>query len=252
MERPRLKAHFHSEVVDGEKVFLLAEDRHYLVQGKDPVALLPWLDGRNDVVEIVQRLAGEIPLPRVLAALRRYEAAGHLAEGRPELPDSELAFWDAQGVDPATVAAAAATAGVALIGVGGVDAGPFAQALQDCGLRVTPDHDSAAVLVVIAEDYLDPALARLNETRLAQGRPWLLAKPNGITPWLGPYLEPGRTGCWACMAQRIAENRQVERYLTGKRGDPVPRNASPALLPAGRQALAGLLATEPAGCSRST
>jgi len=249
MERPRLKAHFHAEAADRERVFLIAEEQHFLLQGEEPVALLPLLDGRNDVMEIVQQLAGQIPLPRILTALRRYEAAGYLAEGHPELPDSELAFWDAQGVDPAAVTAATAAAGVALIAVGGADAGPVAQALRDCGLEVTPDLESAAnrgaaLLVVVAEDYLDPELARLNEIQLAAGRPWLLAKPNGVTAWLGPYLQPGGTGCWACMAQRISENRQVERYLMGKRGDLVPRNASRAMLPAGRQAFAGLLATE--------
>jgi bacteriocin biosynthesis cyclodehydratase domain-containing protein len=250
MERPRLKAHFHTEVVDREKVFLIAEEQHYLIQGEEPVALLPLLDGRSDVVEIVQQLAGRIPLPRIITALRRYEAAGYLAEGHPGLPDSELAFWDAQGVDPAAVAGATAAATVVLTGVGGVETGPVAQALRDCGLQVTHNHESAAVnrgtalLVVVAEDYLDPALAQLNEIRLASGRPWLLAKPNGVTPWLGPYLQPGHTGCWACMAQRISENRQVERYLMGKRGDLVPRNASRAMLPAGQQAFAGLLATE--------
>ncbi len=247
MERPRLKAHFHREVVDGNKVFLIAEERHFLVQGEEPVALLPLLDGRTDVVEIVQRLAGSIPLLQVLGALRRYEAAGYLAEGRPELPDAELAFWDAQDIDPTAVAAATATTDVALLGVGSVDADPFARALRDCDLRVTQDHDAAgqsALLVVVAEDYLDPALERLNETRLARGRPWLIARPGGVTPWLGPYLQPGRTGCWACMAQRIAENRQVERYLMGKRGDTVPRQGAAAMLPAGRQAFTGLLATE--------
>ena len=176
MERPRLKAHFHTEVVDREKVFLIAEEQHYLIQGEEPVALLPLLDGRSDVVEIVQQLAGRIPLPRILTALRRYEAAGDLAEGHPGLPDSELAFWDAQGVDPAAVAGATAAAAVALIGVGGVDAGPVAQALRDCGLQVTQNHESAAVnrgaslLVVVAEDYLDPALAQINEIRLACGQ----------------------------------------------------------------------------------
>ncbi|MEV8566888.1 TOMM precursor leader peptide-binding protein [Streptomyces sp. NPDC051322] len=250
MERPRLKAHFNTEIVDGDKVFLVAEDQHYMVRGADPVALLPYLDGRQTVGDIVQALHGELSIPRVLTALRRYEAAGHLAEGRPELPDQVLAFWDAQGIDPAAVVTAAGAKGVTLVALGSTDPAPVAEALRANGVRVAAAGDDSGeaggLAIVLADDYLDPALAEFNDRRIADGRPWLLARPAGVTAWLGPLMQPGQTGCWFCMAQRISENRQVERYLSGKRGESVPRHATAAALPTGRQALAGLLATEAA------
>lgn len=92
MERPRLKAHFISEVVDGSKVFLLAEGKDFLVQGAAAAAVLPHLDGRKTVAEIVVALSGQLAITETLTALRRYEAAGHLAEGRPEMSDEALAF----------------------------------------------------------------------------------------------------------------------------------------------------------------
>ncbi|MEU6220006.1 TOMM precursor leader peptide-binding protein [Streptomyces sp. NPDC047022] len=251
MERPRLKAHFRTEVVDGSKVFLLGEGQEFLVQGAAAVHLLPYLDGRHTVAEILQKLSGTLSLGPALTALRRYEVAGHLAEGRPGLPDAVLAYWDAQGVDPAQVADSAARTELLVTAAGSAEAEPVVRALHGMGLRareVTHDQARAAgpdtLTVILVDDYLDPLLEELNTARLADGRPWLLARPTGTSPWLGPLLRPGGTGCWDCIRQRISGNRQVERYLSGKRGQSVPYHPATAAVPAGPAALAQLLAVE--------
>src|SRR5882757_7657394 len=163
MERPRLKAHFLTEVVDGSKVFLLAEGQHFLVQGAAAVAVLPHLDGRHAVGEIVGLVGAETPFPETLLALRKYQAAGHLAEGRPQLPDGALAFWDARGIDPAAVVAGSQTTELTLVGSPAVDV--IKSALQDSGLRarlVSPDEAIAltddGIPVGLVDDYLDPLL----------------------------------------------------------------------------------------------
>ncbi|MEV7417483.1 TOMM precursor leader peptide-binding protein [Streptomyces sp. NPDC089919] len=247
MEKPRLKAHFHVEVVEGERVFLYAEGQDYLVPGRAAAAVLPYLDGRHTVMEIVQALAGTLPIPAVLAALSRFGAAGHLAEGRPELPERTLAYWDALGVDPARTLGAPP---VTVSATGGADPEPLLAALRAVGLgaRTGPVGEVPAegVAVVLAEDYLDPALADRNTRQLAAGRPWLLARPGGVAPWIGPFLDPDHTGCWTCLSQRLSGNRQLERYLATRRGESVPRHPARAGLPAGPLAAAALLAAETA------
>ncbi|MFI6446417.1 TOMM precursor leader peptide-binding protein [Kitasatospora sp. NPDC050543] len=252
MERPRLKAHFLNEVVDG-KVFLLGEGQDYIVPGAAAVRLLPYLDGRRTVAEILQELGATVPLGQALTALRRYEAAGHLAEGRPDLPEQVLAYWDAQGIDPAVVLEAAERTELLVLPTGGTTAEPVVDALLAMGLRARAvDEDEAIasgegfMLIALADDYLHPALERLNSARLADGQPWLLAKPTGTAPWLGPLLRPGVTGCWSCIAQRISGNRQVQRYLAGKRGESVPLHPMRAAIPAGPAMTAQLLAAEAA------
>ncbi|WP_436758871.1 TOMM precursor leader peptide-binding protein [Streptosporangium sp. V21-05] len=245
MESPRLKAHFHVEVVDGSRVFLYAEGMDYLVPGKAAAAVLPYLDGRRTVSEIVQELSGSVPFTTVLTTLRRYEAAGHLAEGRPDLPESVLAYWDALGIDPAAVTKGTP---VTVSAAGGVDAAPVVDALTELGLKVgtgtIEEVPAEGVSVVLVDDYLDPALERRNALQLASGLPWLLAKPGGVHPWLGPYLDPDHTGCWSCLAQRLGGNRQLERYLAGKRGERTPLHPVRAQITAGPLALAGMLAAE--------
>ncbi|MGW2216949.1 TOMM precursor leader peptide-binding protein [Nonomuraea sp. NPDC001684] len=251
MDRPRLKAHFTPQVIDGSKVFLLAEGQHYLVQSAGAGKLLPYLDGRRTVAEIASALSDEVPLPQTLIAIRKFAAFGHLANGRPDWPDSALAFWDAQGIDPVHAHDALSRAEFTVVACAGADAAPLLPVLREHGLRMrTASVEEASaepggtMSIVVAGDYLDPALARLNAAHLAAGHPWVLVKPGGITLWVGPVLQPGRTGCWACLAQRLAGNRQVERYLAGKRGGGVPFHPARESAPAGPAVAGGLLAVE--------
>ncbi|MFC4056740.1 TOMM precursor leader peptide-binding protein [Planomonospora corallina] len=242
-----MKAHFHVDVVDGSKVFLFAEGKDFLVPGKAAVAVLPHLDGRRTVSEIIQELAGSVPFTTVLTTLRRYEAAGHLAEDRPDLPEAVLAYWDALDVDPAAVTKGTP---VTVSAAEGVDATPVTDALAGLGLNTRTgaidEIPAEGLSVVLVDDYLDPALEHRNALQLAAGLPWLLARPGGVSPWLGPFLRPDHTGCWSCLAQRLAGNRQLERYLAGKRGGRVPYHPARAGIAAGPVALAGMLAAEAA------
>ncbi|MYV99632.1 TOMM precursor leader peptide-binding protein, partial [Streptomyces sp. SID3343] len=67
--------------------------------------------------------------------------------------------------------------------------------------------------VVLTDDYLDPRLAAMDARLRAAELPWLLAKPTGADVWTGPYLVPGQTGCWRCLANRLNGNQQVESFL---------------------------------------
>jgi ribosomal protein S12 methylthiotransferase accessory factor len=136
-------------------------------------------------------------------------------------------------------------------GAGGA-AAALGSALREVGLAVrvsTLDAELAGaghaggLTVVVVDDYLHPDLARLNASFLAAGRRWVPARSRGAVVWAGPLLEPGRTGCWACLQQRVSGNRQVEQYLRSK-GRAGPVDTGRAMLASNRQLLAGLLAPE--------
>jgi ribosomal protein S12 methylthiotransferase accessory factor len=249
VERPRLKANFATRVAADDRVFLLAEHRHFLITGRGSAAVLPYLDGEHTIAQIAQAVSGELSLPETLSAVRKFEAFGQLAEGRPELPDQEIAHWDALGIDPGVARAALRGVTISLVAVDGIPDQAVFDALTAegmtvvrCGVRQAAErHDT--LIVVLAGDYLHPALGELDQLLAQDPRPWLLARPSGRAMWLGPLIEHGRTGCWACMAQRLTANRQVERYITGRLAGArveFPR----AHLAAGPTVLAGLLATE--------
>ncbi|WP_378786250.1 TOMM precursor leader peptide-binding protein [Nonomuraea fastidiosa] len=212
--------------------------------------VLPYLDGRHTVAEIAAALSDELPLMQTLMAIRKFAAYGVLADGRAEWPEHTLAFWDAQGIDPVRARSALESTEFVVVAVEGADPGPIGAMLREHGLRMrtrTVEEEAAgpagAMAVVVTGDYLDPALDRLNAAYLAAGHPWALIKPDGVTLWIGPVLRPGQTACWACLAQRLAGNRQVERYLAGKRGGGMPYHPVRESVP-GPSVAGGLLAVE--------
>ncbi len=61
--------------------------------------------------------------------------------------------------------------------------------------------------MVLTADYLDRRLEDVNRQALDHGRPWMLARPHGMTVWIGPVFVPGRGPCWACMAEHLRNVR---------------------------------------------
>jgi len=108
-------------------------------------------------------------------------------------------------------------------------------ALQDLGVPVhAVDSEAVALTIVLTDDYLHPDLARINQQQLQRQQPWLLLKPLGSVLWLGPVFEPGQSGCWHCLAQRLEGNREVE---TSVRRQQQASTTPSSYLPTSRAAL---------------
>lgn len=91
----------------------------------------------------------------------------------------------------------------ALIDTGATE---LTDALGNLGIAVNQDAD---FLIAITPHYLLSGLLDLNRACLSSGRRWMLIKPTGDTPWIGPIFWPGRTPCWECLARQLRENGHV-------------------------------------------
>ena len=224
-ELPRLKADRRADVV-GDRVFLTSEGRHFIVQSPAAPKLIGLLDGTRSIPEIAETLSSEFSLPEILKAIGRFADFGHLVEGPPGPDQAETAWWD-RVADGFQQAKASINEGVVTL----YPVGPASEiavnrlgddlaqggvtfVIGDTTDRVANSAQGAKGLgVVLVDDYLDPVLAQLNEGFLVSGRSWVIARLVGSEIWLGPLFEPGVTGCWSCMAQRLSANRQVERFV---------------------------------------
>jgi ribosomal protein S12 methylthiotransferase accessory factor len=174
----------------------------------------------------------------VYYVLTQLEKRGYLCEETDTLPPAEAAFWSAQQVDPAAAARRLTNTGVCVRGFG-VDPEPLVDLLRASDLNIDAE---SGLQVVLTDSYLRDELADLNAAAVAAGRPWILVRPFGRQIWVGPLFHPKRTGCWACLAQRLRDNRPVETYLNGKAGLAAAQ-AENAAIPASFQAALGLTAT---------
>jgi ribosomal protein S12 methylthiotransferase accessory factor len=239
LRRPRFKAHLRVEVVPGEGVFLLSEQQQVVLQGRLYELVAPALDGRS-TEEICDQLRGRASAARVFYTLAQLEKRGCLGEAADVRPAAESALWAEQQIDPGVAAHRLADTTVEVRAAGAVDTGPLCDLLRSLGVQT---KGVPALTVVAADSYLRGDLRACNEKALRDGRPWLLVKPIGRRIWLGPLFVPGKTGCWACLAERLQANAPVLAYLEAKRGHTGEAAAHHAGTPATMQAAWALAAT---------
>lgn len=222
MEKPRFKANLRVYVSPPDDIIALGEIGHNFHKNAALAKISPWLDGKHDMDEIM-RLAGNTVFPPELwYAVMQGQQLGYLQDAALDgaAEPGALAFWDSLGVAATVADGRLAQTRVAVATLGGLEDSTVVAALKTAGFSTVDagqDHD---LLLVCTDDYLRPELQAINRRQLDHGLPWMLARPVGVQPWIGPILLPSQTGCWACLADRIRRNRELELFVESKAGKP--------------------------------
>jgi bacteriocin biosynthesis cyclodehydratase domain-containing protein len=233
-ERPLIRRHVLRATIEEEDVFLLSEDHAWLWKNRRLARLLPYLDGSRTLSELFEIGGTEMSAPEIIYLLKQLQNEQLLAEGTdvPATDGSggEVAFWHAMDVEY-SAARRIRESRVRLRFAGSFDRDRALEgALRALGVVV---EDARAVLnVVVTDHYFRPALAQANQDALETGLPWMPLKLSGEMHWIGPVFVPGRTGCLACLQDRLRLNRQVEDFVVRKTGDPGHYETSLATSPA--------------------
>lgn len=241
LNRPKFKDCFHLEVLEPHTIFLLTEDTHWALSGPIYKQLAPLLDGQHTFGDILMALDGNFSMMEIHHALNQMIAKGYIVEADDSVPPEKAAFWHSLGVDTKTALTRLAQTMVTVTAVGEGDPDLLLSTLEQQGVCLGEQGD---LTVVVTDDYLQLGLDEINQTALATGKPWMLVKLIGNTAWVGPIFVPGKTGCYACLAQRLHTNRQLESFLLRRKGSDTPLKISLSALPTTLHAAANLAATE--------
>jgi bacteriocin biosynthesis cyclodehydratase domain-containing protein len=213
-----LSHRFSVHVVDSRQVLLLSEERSFRLVGKLYVAMLPFLDGTRTGLDIFRAFAGRASEGRLRTALGNVLAKGYADYVDDKAPPSRQALWAELGMVPADVERNLAQHSIALKAA--ADHGAPAEAVrllhsavEDNGIRVVPE-EAATLTIVSVEDYLHRDLEVTNQEMRQAARSWMLFKAGGRVPLLGPLFRPDAAPCWACLANRMVENRPGDRLVS--------------------------------------
>jgi ribosomal protein S12 methylthiotransferase accessory factor len=244
LKRPAFRPEYTVALHEPTSVLLIAESRHYLLHGRLYLRLAALIDGQRTTGEVAGELADKFSLIEVMTALLQLEQEGHLVEATSTPPTSTDAFWSALDQPPAQVAATlpALALDVRTFGLD-PDVGPlFVEAVAAIGLTTAEPGATATLKVALADDYEAPTLGEPNDQALLMRQPWVLVKPVGRTVWIGPLLRPGRTGCWRCLAHRLAGSHPIE-HLAQNHAVPIPQTGAIPFLPTTLRLALNLAAT---------
>jgi ribosomal protein S12 methylthiotransferase accessory factor len=228
MIRPRFKAQYHVQILRPDKVFFLAESGYFVLSAASCATVAALIDGKRCTEEIVDLAMKEISMGQAYYVLAMMESKGYIEETDEALPASQLAFWNTQGMETSHVVERLGAGRASLHAVGDVPIEELRAAMERAGLTVA-EEDKSQLRVVLTDDYLRPELSAINEEAIRTGKPWMLAKPQGMFAWVGPIFEPDKTACWACLSQRLRANRDIDNFLQGMTGRKHPFVAKAAL-----------------------
>lgn len=246
--QPRPRLHLAAAVVPGEGLYVVGEREPLHLGGEIWAELLPLLDGHRTIEQVLAELPGRVP--EAFAALDRLRTRGLLVDGPPEAEARErpvAAFWEALGADSVRARERLRPATVSIVALEELAVAPWSRALRALDLEVVAPGPAASagssLSLVLTDDHLHPALAAIDARAREAGQPWLLVRPSGVQPWLGPLFVPGRTGCWECLAQRLRGHRRLEAHVERETGR---RFVAPTMTqwPSTRDAVIGLVTTE--------
>ena len=250
----RWKAHLRLEPSGDDQLVLLSERQRFLVDDRVAVLVAPLLDGQRTVESVVLALRDQVAPLEVLGAVERLVRQGYLTEvdvADDSFSPLQRAFLEALGVKVKTAKRRLDTARVAIASLmEGADLRPLTEALTASGIRWTPTSGGwpeassacAPLTVVLVDDYLDPKLEQMNLEALSGGHRYLIAKPRGVAPWVGPLFQPNEGPCWECLAHRLRANRPVEQYLQKRHGTERPMTVPIASLGASEALALGFVA----------
>ena len=237
VETPVLAPHLEFRSIDDRQILLVSETFNTLLRGEVHTDLLPLLDGRR-FRDVVAALSGTHPASDVERALVSLTSRGYVVSGEYAMEQGKAAYWSSLGASPRWAEERLRASRVAVTG----DDGRLGRRLETMGVAVNPERPTLSV--VVCDDYLDERHAELNRLHIESGTPWMLVRPKGMQPLIGPVFRPREQGpCWACLAYRLRGHQEVHNFLRNFGGDAAsfhPCAAEPAVV----DVVCGLAAAE--------
>jgi ribosomal protein S12 methylthiotransferase accessory factor len=232
----RFRSGVHVELVPEEGAYVLSERSQSVLKGPLSCKIASLVDGSRSADDIVKVLNEPDEAAKAYYALELARRSGAITEAKPLADAAEEAFWDSIGAEPLEARARIGRTAVSLKSFGGGSTRRLRAALSSMKVKTVASGD---LTLVVVDDYLNPKLEDFNRAALAARRPWMPVKLSGELIWVGPLFEPYKSACWACAADRIRGNREVQTYLQWRnrqrRPFPVSRAALPLTLETGAQ-----------------
>lgn len=250
MSALRFRESLRVEVVDDKLLFLLNDEQASIVENPDTARVAKLIDGRRSMSDIMSALAPSMSPDRILLELAKLQKAGHVlpvaADAGPARAYVESFGKRADAFHGRTQAYDVAVMDLTEFAMADALGAALASYRQVAVRPAATVFDAAAadVVVVAVRDYLQAPLREINKHFKSEGVQWILVKPAGREVWVGPRFIAGETGCWESVEDRIAANRQVERYLAGKSGASYPAVQPAGLAPGAVGIAVGIVANE--------
>ncbi|GAX34651.1 TOMM precursor leader peptide-binding protein [Nodularia sp. NIES-3585] len=228
INKPHFKPCYSVETIEPDQVFLLSEREAVWLSDRLCCRVADLLRDRHSIDEIIDIMQLELlqqnPTPetadffqnvlnlsiKTQSALFQMEQQGYLVEPDDSLPTHLAIFCNHLNITPTLAAQRLQSTTVAVKTLGSLSPEDFTTILKSQHIQT---GDTGDITVVLTDDYLHPQLEAINQQALKSQTPWMLVNPLGTITWIGPIFHPHKTGCWQCLAQRLKDNKPIQRFI---------------------------------------
>lgn len=211
---PILTPHLEYHDIGDQQALLVSETFNTLLHGHLTTDLLPLLDGKQQLSEIVTKLEDRYAASAIYDAISSLSSKGYVVSREYDMDHSRAAYWTSLGATPRFVERTFANSSVNIDG----DAGQLIRQLEASGVHLATQGSQLSVYV--CADYLEERFTAINERRLQQGTPWLLVRPRGLQTLFGPVFNAAKDGpCWSCLSYRLRNHQEVHNFLRNFAGE---------------------------------
>ena len=211
---PMLTPHLEFRDIGDQQALLVSETFNTLLHGHLTTDLLPLLDGKKQLSEIVAELEEKYAASAIYDAISSLSSRGYVVSGEYAMEQSTAAYWTSLGATPRFVESTLANSSVDIDG----DEMQLVQRLEASG--VAKATKGSQLSVYVCADYLEERITVINEHHLQKGTPWILVRPRGLQPLFGPVFNPVKEGpCWSCLSYRLGTHQEVHNFLRNFAGD---------------------------------
>ena len=209
----QLKPHYSQHIADDRCVYLFSETCTYVLNGGVYCALVPLISSRGKTVEdIIIKTCDAISPEYILYAIDHLLKSGLITTDHAD-NDEENLFWWMKDIVPSVARdnITRCRVNVSSFGLPDGTAGALTEALGALGFEVG-SNDPSALVILLANDYLNKDLANTINMLSSSQRDWLVIKPVGNEVWIGPSSANDDV-CWNCVTWRLLENRLGQHAL---------------------------------------
>ena len=204
-------------VIDEQESAVLSEISQYIFHGRIFKFLIPLLDGERHIHEISNHLADRYSAPIIYYHLLQMEKKGLLADGRQVRRHPTDIFLDQIAEPCITQKTPVYKTYLISLDNGITDAIlPRLHHADVHPIHLDNFHSSTfeanTLCVVLCPDYFEKSLLEVNRRAVSEKWAWLLFKPIGVMPWIGPLFDPNAKGCLECLLHRLRGHRILEYY----------------------------------------
>ena len=212
----RIKPTYKYSIIKGEGLLLFEENGTTTLWGGIYEQLIPLLDGKRTIREIVNILTrdGDVNANHIYKSIMVLTKKNYLSVETTEVNEGELAFWSHLEKDDINIVYEKINSStIRVTNKSSINDNLLKNKLSYKGFKISDSLSKPCQLqLLICDSYLEESIALDLRKMHKSGSDTMLLRPVGNEIWIGPIYKQGEKGCHDCLLTMHQRHNQARIF----------------------------------------